>query len=387
MKAVHFGAGNIGRGFVGLLLHEGGYDLVFSDVAPTLVETINAASEYTVHEVGPGGGDKTVTGFRAINSQSDPDAVADEIASADVVTTAVGPTILPFVAPHILEGLARRDFDAKPLQVMACENAIGATDTLRGEIEKLAGDAWGDLSARAVFANTAVDRIVPGQPAGAGVDVTVEPFFEWAIEQGPFGDDRPNIPGAHFVDDLAPYIERKLFTVNTGHAATAYLGYVAGITRISDALADSGIRAKVEQALEETSGLLTAVHGLDTADLAEYRATILDRFSNEALPDTVQRVGRQPLRKLSRHERFIGPAAGAAERGLPVDGLVGAIAAALRFEDAADPQAVELHERIRTEDAAAFTASVTGLDASHPLFAHVQEAVAQRQTELGVYRA
>ena len=387
MKAVHFGAGNIGRGFVGLLLHEGGYELVFSDVAPTLVETINAASEYTVHEVGPGGGDKTVTGFRALDSRADPDAVADEIATADVVTTAVGPNILPFVAPHILEGLARRASDAKPLQVMACENAIGATDTLRAEIEKLAGDAWGGLSTRAVFANTAVDRIVPGQPEGAGVDVTVEPFFEWAIERGPFGDDLPNIPGAHFVDDLAPYIERKLFTVNTGHAATAYFGYVAGITRISDALADPGIRTKVEQALEETSAFLSAAHGLDAGELADYRATILDRFSNEALPDTVQRVGRQPLRKLSRHERFIGPAAAAAERGLPVDGLVAAIAAALRFEDAADPQAVELQERIRTEDAAAFTTSVTGLDAEHPLFARVHEQVAQRQTELGVYRA
>ena len=387
MKAVHFGAGNIGRGFVGLLLHEGGYDLVFSDVAPTLVETINAASAYTVHEVGPGGGDKTVTGFRALDSRADPDAVADEIATADVVTTAVGPNILPFVAPHILEGLARRAADAKPLQVMACENAIGATDTLRAEIEKLAGDAWGDLQARAVFANTAVDRIVPGQPEGAGVDVTVEPFFEWAIERGPFGEDLPNIPGAHFVDDLAPYIERKLFTVNTGHAATAYFGYVAGITRISDALADPGIRTKVERALEETSAFLSAAHGLDAGELADYRATILDRFSNEALPDTVQRVGRQPLRKLSRHERFIGPAAAAAERGLPVDGLVAAIAAALRFEDAADPQAVELQERIRTEDAAAFTTSVTGLDAEHPLFARVHEQVAQRQTELGVYRA
>ena len=52
MKAVHFGAGNIGRGFVGLLLHEAGYEVVFSDVAAPLVDAINAASEYTVHEVG-----------------------------------------------------------------------------------------------------------------------------------------------------------------------------------------------------------------------------------------------------------------------------------------------------------------------------------------------
>ena len=82
MKAVHFGAGNIGRGFVGLLLHEGGYDLVFSDVSAALVEAINSASSYTVHEVGDGGVDKQVTNFRAIDSSVDAEALVDEIATA-----------------------------------------------------------------------------------------------------------------------------------------------------------------------------------------------------------------------------------------------------------------------------------------------------------------
>ena len=312
MKAVHFGAGNIGRGFVGLLLHEGGYELVFSDVAGPLVDAINATDSYTVHEAGPGGVDRVVTGYRAVNSAENPDAVADEVATADVVTCAVGPTVLRFIAPAIVAGLARRSPDLPPLKVMACENAIGATDQLRAEIEKIDPAAAG----RAVYANTAVDRIVPAQPAGAGVDVTVEPYYEWTIESGPFEGDLPSIPGAHFVDDLGPYIERKLFTVNTGHAATAYFGAQAGIERISDALADPSIAARVSAALEETSAMLSAVHGLDPEELAAYRAKILDRFRNPELVDTVQRVGRQPLRKLSRHERFIGPAAQAAERGL-----------------------------------------------------------------------
>lgn len=383
MKAVHFGAGNIGRGFVGLLLHEGGYELVFSDVSAPLVDAINAASEYTVHEVGEGGTDKVVTGFRAINSQVDPQAVADEVATADVVTTAVGPTILRFVAPHIVAGLALRDPSAPPLQIMACENAIGATDILRDQMREQAGDAWDAVAGRAVFANTAVDRIVPAQPAGAGVDVTVEPFFEWAIERAPFGATPPHIPGAHFVDDLAPYIERKLFTVNTGHATTAYFGAQAGIEKISDALAVPEIAAKVAATLEETSALLEAVHGLDAAELADYRATILRRFANPALPDTVGRVGRQPLRKLSRHERFVGPAAAAAERGLSTSALVAAMGAALEFDEPSDEQSVELQRRLRDEDAATFTASVTGLDPEHPLFAKVEEVVRARQAEIG----
>ena len=382
MKAVHFGAGNIGRGFVGLLLHEGGYELVFSDVAAPLVDAINDVSRFTVHEVGEGGADKVVTGFRAINSATHPEAVVEEISTANVVTTAVGPTILRFVAPHIVAGLALRDPSAPPLQIMACENAINATDLLRDEIKALAADAWDGLASRAVFANTAVDRIVPGQPEEGGVDVTVEPFFEWAIERPPFGDDPPNIPGAHFVDDLAPYIERKLFTVNTGHATTAYFGAQAGIDRISDALADDAIAAKVAATLEETSALLAVKHGLDPAELATYRATILGRFRNPALPDTVWRVGRQPLRKLSRHERFVGPAAEAAEQGLGVDALVAAMGAALEFDDPEDEQSVQLQAQIQEQDAASFTASVTGLDPGHPLFARVQGVVAARQSQL-----
>ena len=382
MKAVHFGAGNIGRGFVGLLLHEGGYELVFSDVAAPLVDAINGVSEYTVHEVGEGGRDTVVTGFRAINSATHPDEVIDQIAGANVVTTAVGPTILKFVAPHIVAGLALRDPSSPPLQIMACENAINATDLLRDEIVALSGDAWDALAGRAVVANTAVDRIVPAQPDGGGVDVTVEPFYEWAIERPPFGDEPPVIPGAHFVDDLAPYIERKLFTVNTGHAATAYFGAVAGVETISGALSDDSIASRVAAALEETSALLVAKHGLDPADMASYRDTILRRFRNPALPDTVWRVGRQPLRKLSRHERFVGPAAEAAERDLSVDALVAAMAAALAFDDPEDAQSVDLQRMLRDQDAASVTSSVTGLEPGHPLFPRVEAIVAARQAEL-----
>ena len=378
MKAVHFGAGNIGRGFVGLLLHQGGYELVFSDVAAALVDAINAADEYTVHEVGDGGADTVVTGFRAINSAEDPEGLIAEIADADVVTTAVGPTVLRFVAAPILDALRRRDAQAAPLQVMACENAIGATDLLRQEIIARAGEDWGALAGRAVFANTAVDRIVPGQPEGAGIDVTVEPFFEWAIERGPFGENPPRIPGAHFVDDLAPYIERKLFTVNTGHAATAYLGAQAGYERIAEALADDAISTAVAAALEETSALLAVKHGLDPAELAEYRATILRRFANPALPDTVWRVGRQPLRKLSRHERFIGPAAEAVEAGLRAEALLVAISAALAFDDPADEQSVELQRRLRAEDPGLLALEVTGLEEQHPLLPAVRDAFAAR---------
>lgn len=380
MKAVHFGAGNIGRGFVGLLLHEGGYEVVFSDVAAELVDAINAADEYTVHEAGPGGEDRIVTGFRALDSAKDPEAVINEIATADVVTTAVGVTVLRFIAPLIAQGLSRRSAESAPLTVMACENAINATDQLQAEV---AGAISADVLARARFANTAVDRIVPAQQLTRGVDVTVEPYFEWAIESGPFDGDLPNIPGAHFVDDLAPYIERKLFTVNTGHASTAYFGAQRCIERISDALADPAVAAGVEAVLQETSAVLAAVHDLDPEELTAYRRTILQRFRNPQLPDTVGRVGRQPLRKLSRHDRFIGPAASAAELGLPTTALMGAVSAALDFDDPDDEQSATLQIMLRSHSASEFVVEVMGLAPEHPLFDSARDTVAARQERFG----
>jgi mannitol-1-phosphate 5-dehydrogenase len=379
VKAVHFGAGNIGRGFIGLLLHDAGYEVVFADVNAELIYALAASDRYTVHEVGEGARELVVDRYRAINSQSDGAALAAELADADVLTTAVGPNVLRFIAPHVLQALRDRSPDAPPLAVMACENAIDATSMLRAETERLAGpDEWIALERRAVFANTAVDRIVPGQPAGAGLDVTVETFSEWAIERPPFGSTPPAIPGAHFVERLGPYIERKLFTVNTGHASTAYFGFLAGHERIAESLADPSVAERVERVLEETSALIVAKHGFTEEEQAAYRATILARFRNEALPDTVERVGRQPLRKLGRRERFIAPAAELAERELPIDGLLAAIEAALGFDVPADPESVELQERLKTDAAAAIVHEVCEIRPEHPLHDRLVATVAQR---------
>ncbi|GAA2241093.1 mannitol-1-phosphate 5-dehydrogenase [Herbiconiux moechotypicola] len=370
MKAVHFGAGNIGRGFVGLILHDAGYELVFADVNAGLIDALAASTSYQVHAVGENASTSTVTNYRALNSGTDEDAVVAEIATADIVTTAVGPTILKFVAPVIARALAARDAALPPLAVMACENAINATDLLRAEVvSRLDGGEGSPALDRAVFANTAVDRIVPNQAPDAGLDVTVEDFFEWAIEEGPFGAAVPVIPDAHFVPELAPYIERKLFTVNTGHATTAYHGWVEGATTLADALSIPEVFAEVKAVLEETKALLVAKHEFDPATQEAYLEKNLVRFANPYLSDTPERVGRQPLRKISRHERFIGPAAELAERGLPTEALLRAVRSALRFDAPSDPQTAELAEKLSTLPPEAFAEEVCGIAPGHPLFA------------------
>jgi mannitol-1-phosphate 5-dehydrogenase len=381
VKAVHFGAGNIGRGFVGLLLHDAGYEVVFADVVEALISQLAAAESYNVHEVGESPAVRTVSNFRALNSGTQEADVIAEIATADVLTTAVGPHILKFVAPAIAKGIAARSQGLAPLQVMACENAINATGILRDEVAAVWDPAVGALDGLAVFANTAVDRIVPNQEPGQGLDVTVETFYEWVIDRTPFAGAEPVIPGAMFVDNLGPYIERKLFTVNTGHASAAYFGYEAGVAKISEAMADPDVAEDVRAVLEETKQLLVAKHGFSHDEQEAYVQKILGRFSNPHLPDTVTRVGRAPLRKLSRNERFIGPAAELAERGIVPEALLGAIAAALQFNDPADIEAMEMAQILATSTPEAATERITGLATDHPLFAAVSTLVEERQAE------
>jgi mannitol-1-phosphate 5-dehydrogenase len=382
VKAVHFGAGNIGRGFVGLLLHDAGYEVVFADVADALITELAAADSYAVREVGENPAVRTVDNFRALNSNTQEAELIGEIATADIVTTAVGPHILKFVAPAIARGIVAREPGLAPLQVMACENAINATDILAKEVAAQPGAAAGALDGKAVFANTAVDRIVPNQEPGQGLDVTVETFYEWVIDRTAFGGAAPAIPGATFVDELGPYIERKLFTVNTGHASAAYLGFEAGVEKISDAMADQDVAEDVRAVLEETKQLLVAKHGFNSDEQEAYVQKILVRFSNPHLPDTVTRVGRAPLRKLSRHERFIGPAAELAERGIVPEALLGAMAAALRFNDPADAEATELAGILTSAGPEEATARITGLEQGHPLFNAVSALVEERQAEM-----
>ena len=376
MKVVHFGAGNIGRGFVGLILHKAGYEIVFADVAAPLIDALAAADSYKVHEVGEQPQTWTVNNFRALNSASNEAAVIDEIATADMVTTAVGPNILKFVAPLIANAIKNRAEDLPPLQVLACENALYATNNLRAEVA-VAVDAE-MLAARAIFANTAVDRIVPAQDADAGLDVTVEDFFEWAIESAPFGDNVPEIADVHFVEDLEPYIERKLFTVNTGHATLAYHGRAHGAQTLAAAMDIDAVSSEVAAVLAETSAMLIAKHGFDAAEHAEYVSTCTRRFSNPYLPDTPERVGRSPLRKLSRNERFVSPASELAASGATPSALLRAMGAALQFDVAEDPESVRMLELRSSLSAAEFVTQVMGLRDGDALYADAVTMVSEQ---------
>ena len=363
-------------------LHKSGYEVVFIDVMDKIIEALQKTPSYNVTEISAEGEHTfKIDNYRAINSKHEEDKVVEEIATADTVTCAVGPNILKFIAPVIAKGINARKKDT-PLAVIACENAIGATDTLRGFIEeKFDDNTKKNIKNKARFANSAIDRIVPVQDEDAGLNVTIEKFYEWCVESQPFQPEGPPpIDGVHFVDDLEPFIERKLFTVNTGHATAAYYGHNRGKKYVHEALEDKEIHDIVRDALKETAHLIVNKHGITVQDQQDYVDKIVERISNPILKDVVDRVGRAPLRKLSRKERFIGPASQLAEKGDKYDCLLGGVEMALRFQNVeGDDESKELAKILKEHSSTEATEKITGLDKGHPLFKDVEKVVKKVQ--------
>lgn len=165
MQAVHFGAGNIGRGFIGQLLHESGYDVTFVDVQEDIVDTLKREGRYEVILADEGEKHILVDRVTALHSERDVEEVIRRLAEADLITTAVGPSVLPVLAPTIAGGLAARARSrGGPINVIACENMIGASRELRDLVMKHVPDEYAAaVEETAGFPNAAVDRIVPEQ--------------------------------------------------------------------------------------------------------------------------------------------------------------------------------------------------------------------------------
>lgn len=281
-----------------------------------------------------------------------------------------------------LSGIEARKLNY-PLAVIACENMINATTALAGHIDgKLSEDIKPNLNKKVRYANSAIDRIVPNQGPDAGLDVKIEKFYEWCVESKPFADGgkQPEIEGVHFVEDLEPFIERKLFTVNTSHATAAYYGYARGKKLVHESMADKEIHDFVRGAIKETAHLIVNKHGVSTKDQDEYVEAIVKRISNPALEDEVVRVGRAPLRKLGRKERFIGPASQLAEKGDKVDFLLGAVEQAFRFQNVeGDEESADLAKKLKELSPTEAAEQICGLEKSHPLHDRVAEIVKKVQ--------
>lgn len=371
-KAIQFGAGNIGRGFIGAVLSQAGYHVVFADVNDVVVNKINEDGKYTVEIMDTECSKVVISNISAVDSRST--QLAEEIAQAQIVTTAVGFGILPRIAGALAAGIAKRQAEGNTecLNVIACETGLRASSQLKEYVYGNLDDEQKAYADEYVgFPDCSVDRIVPPIKSENPIDVVVEKFYEWNVERASIKGSAPEIAGMNLADNLIAYVERKLFTLNTGHAITAYLGVQKGHKTIEQSINDPEIQTVVRAAMQESGEGLVAKYGFDHDAHFAYIEKIIGRFKNPHLQDDVTRVGREPLRKLSANDRLIKPTMTARQHGFPTPNLVKGIAAALKYNNPDDPQSVQLQQTIAELGAAKALAQFSGLSEDDALIKEV----------------
>lgn len=349
-EAIQFGAGNIGRGFIGGLLSKSGYHVTFADVNKDIINKINEDKEYVINVMDVECTKEKVTNISGVFSTDD--LILDKINGAEIITTAVGPLVLPKIAGTIANGIKRRKELGveKNLNIIACENAVNASTQLKNEVVKyLNEEEIGYLEKYIGFPNCSVDRIVPPVKSENILDVVVENFHEWNVEEDAFKGEIPKIEGMNLVGNLTAYIERKLFTLNTGHAITAYFGYLKGYRTIDESINDEKIYKFVRNAMIESGKALIAKYNFDEEQHMKYIDKIITRFRNPYLKDDVARVGREPLRKLNENDRLIKPLITARSYNINTENLLLGVGAAMNYKNDEDEQSVKLQSLIKSK--------------------------------------
>ncbi|MGX7106202.1 mannitol-1-phosphate 5-dehydrogenase [Hutsoniella sourekii] len=365
MHAVHFGAGNIGRGFIGEVLSKNGFSIDFVDLNETIIDALQARGSYEIELADQDKEQMTVNQVNGINNGQEPEAVIQAISQANIVTTAIGPNILPYIAELICRGLKARQEQGiqEALDIIACENMIGGSQFLKEKVQAFADESLLDYIETYIgFPNAAVDRIVPIQSHEDPLFVSVEPFKEWVIDATQSKNKEIRLDEVLYVEDLEPYIERKLFSVNTGHATVAYTGYYKGYATIDQAMEDPAVKSQLEAVLNETGQLLEAKWHFDADDHQAYIQKIIGRFENPYISDDISRVARTPIRKLGYDERFIRPMREAKQYELSYKHLLEVVAMIFKYDYLEDDQAVALQDKLNKQPLEEVISEVTGLE-------------------------
>ncbi|WP_080872732.1 mannitol-1-phosphate 5-dehydrogenase [Oceanobacillus timonensis] len=348
-NAVHFGAGVIGRGFIGDLLHATGYQVTFVEVSKQLVKQINETNSYDLYLIDNNYEKKVIDYVQAISPVEDEQCVIDMIVNGTIVTTSVWADNLPKIAHILAKGLKQRmaKTDQK-INVIACENALFATDMLKREILNCGVDITEqELNRIASFPNAAVDRMVFGKLVDGKRAVDIGKNYELVIERDKLANPNSEpIKGAIYTDNLHKFLERKLYITNCSHAYAAYMGYLKGYDNVQDALADKTIYQQVLAAVHESADMLLAKYNFGKKDLEDYIQFVLGRFMTEGIQDPITRVARSPIRKLDSTDRLVAPALQCEKFGMENTYLCRGIAAALLFKNPEDSQAVEMNDYI-----------------------------------------
>lgn len=367
-KAVMYGAGNIGRGFIGKTFSESGYEVCFIDVNEQIVDKMNLDLCYPVKIVTQDKSEEvTVSHIRAVNGM-DTDRVADEIAACDIMATAVGVNVLPRIIKPICEGLKKRfESNVKPLNIIICENLIDADAYLRKMIESELGSDFKDLlDAKLGLVEASIGRMVPVMTdelrEGNILRVCVEPYDKLPVDKDAFIGEVPKINGFVPFSPFGYYIKRKLYIHNLGHAICAYMGWQKNYQYIYECVADAKIYSLAKEAMRETALSLQKEYGITVQELNDHIEDLLSRFANRALGDTVARVGRDPIRKTEKNDRLIGAALYCLSQGIEPVHVIEGIVSVLQYDNEEDEFAALMQKEIKQKGIKEYLISHSGLD-------------------------
>ncbi len=310
-KLLQYGAGNIGRSLVGQLFSRAGYEVVFVDVDKTIIDALNSEKKYLIQVKDEHPEEIWVENVRGVYGR-DREAVIQEIATADVIATAVGPNALQYIYEIIAEGIKKRD---KPLNIVICENLRHMSRIFRDKLLSYLPEGF-PLDERVGLIETSIGKMVPIMPAEVKGK---NPLLVWAeaynllyVSRAGFIGDVPDVDGMIARANFDAYVDRKLFIHNLGHAITAYLGYLVDPQNayIWKAIEDKTIREITEAAMWESGRALIREYPdeFDEQNQKEHINDLVRRFGNIHLGDTIYRVGRDLPRKLGFDGRLVGAA-------------------------------------------------------------------------------
>ena len=371
------GAGKIARGYVGHLVALAGHPITFVDVNEALVRLINERGGYQVHILGSPEKSMRVKNIQALHTGDA--GVAQAVAETGLVFVSVGGPNLPAVGAALAAGIsARRRAGGRKLNIVCCENWRKPAEVLREALAAQLGDEdRAYLAERVGIAEATVLRssIEPteAQRAADPLAVQAQDYWELQIDAEALVEPLPEVMGLQPVEGFHAALERKLFTYNAGNAVIGYLGMRRGHQFLHEAATDPLILEAARGVYEESGAAICAKHGYTREEQAAFAAQSLRKYQDPKIADPVERQVRDPIRKLSRYDRLIGPASLALEYGIRPWNLALAIAAALQYDNPSDPAAVQLQRLIAERGLDAALREVCGIEPDGTLARLVKE--------------
>jgi len=338
-KIVIFGAGKIGRSFIGQLFGRGGFEVVFVDVFAPVIETLNQRGNYNVIIKSEKEQVMNVPHVRGVLS-TDEEKVANEISNADILAISVGSNVMSKIAPLVAKGLIRR-FELsndRPLDIILAENLRDAAPFFKEKLLPFLPDDY-PFEKLVGLIETSIGKMVPimreSDVAEDILQVFAEPYNNLILDKKAFKNPIPEIEGLSPKENMKAWVDRKLFIHNLGHATTAYLGYLynPAFVYLYEALAVPVIFKQVRETMLQSANILLKLYPEEFTEkaLIDHIDDLLSRFANKHLGDTIFRVGCDLTRKLGPDDRLVGAVRLARELHLPYDRILVSIACACRF--------------------------------------------------------